>query len=115
MVEYVFLSNVIFGLNILSVVVFFLLMFYYAHKRGFLEEYTSEEDKKHVYNTLYIVMGATVIVNLLDFNVNPNFIYLFLLVPIISTIRHIQYMMKPYSIHDETSMMKSMIEELEKI
>ena len=89
-----FLANVIFGLNILLVVVFFLLMFYYAHKRGFLEEYTSEEDKKHVYNTLYIVMGATVIVNLLDFNVNPNFIYLFLLVPIISTIRHIQYMMK---------------------
>jgi uncharacterized membrane protein len=89
-----FLANVIFGLNILLVVVFFLLMFYYAHKRGFLEEYTSEEDKKHVYNTLYIVMGATIIVNLLDFNVNPNFIYLFLLVPIISTIRHIQYMMK---------------------
>ena len=89
-----FLANVIFGLNILLVVVFFLIMFYYAHKRGFLEEYTTEEDKKHVYHTLYIVMGATVIVNLLDFNVNPNFIYLFLLVPIISTIRHIQYMMK---------------------
>jgi len=89
-----FLANVIFGVNILLVVGFFLLNFYYAQKRGFLEEYTSEEDKKHVFNTLCIIMGLTVIVNLLDFNVNPNFIYLFLLVPIISTIRHIQYIMK---------------------
>ena len=89
-----FLANVIFGANILLVIVFFLFMFYYAHKRGFLEEYTAEEDKKHVFHTLYVIMGVTVIVNLFDFNVNPNFIYLFLLVPIISTIRHIQFIMK---------------------
>ena len=89
-----FLANVIFGVNILLVIVFFLFMFHYAHKRGFLEEYTSEEDKTYVYHTLYMLMGVTIIVNLLDFNVNSNFIYLFLLIPIISTLRHIQYLMK---------------------
>ena len=89
-----FLANVIFGVNILLVIIFFLIMFHYAHKRGFLEEYTSEEDKKYVFHTLYMLMGVTIIVNLLDFNVNPNFIYLFLLIPIISTLRHIQYLMK---------------------
>ena len=89
-----FLANVIFGVNILLVIIFFLIMFHYAHKRGFLEEYTSEEDKTYVYHTLYMLMGVTIIVNLLDFNVNSNFIYLFLLIPIISTLRHIQYLMK---------------------
>ncbi len=89
-----FLANVIFGVNILLVIIFFLIMFHYAHKRGFLEEYTSEEDKTYVYHTLYMLMGVTIIVNLLDFNVNSNFIYLFLLIPVISTLRHIQYLMK---------------------
>ena len=89
-----FLANVIFGVNILLVILFFLFMFHYAHKRGFLEEYTSEEEKKYVFHTLYMLMGVTIIVNLLDFNVNPNFIYLFLLIPIISTLRHIQYLMR---------------------
>ena len=69
-------------------------MFDYAHKRGFLEEYTSAEDKKYVFHTLYMLMGVTVIVNLLDFFINPIFIYLFLLIPIISTVRHVMYMMR---------------------
>lgn len=86
-----FLANVIFGLNILLTIIFFLWMFHYAHKRGFLDEYISEAEKKYVYHTLYMIMGVTVIVNLLDFNVNPNFIYLFLLVPIISIVRDIMF------------------------
>ena len=86
-----FLANVIFGLNILLTIVFFLCMFHYAHKRGFLDDYISEEEEKYVYHTLYIIMGVTIIVNLLDFNVNPNFIYLFLLVPIISVVRDIMF------------------------
>ena len=86
-----FLANVIFGLNILLTIIFFLWMFHYAHKRGFLDEYISEDEKKYVYHTLYMIMGVTVIVNLLDFNVNPNFIYLFLLVPIISIVRDIMF------------------------
>lgn len=89
-----FLANVIFGLNILLVILCFLFMFDYAHKRGFLEEYTSAEDKKYVFHTLYMLMGVTVIVNLLDFFINPIFIYLFLLIPIISTVRHVMYMMR---------------------
>lgn len=36
-------------------------------------------------------MGATVVVNLLDFNVSHNFIYLFFLVPVIFTFRDVGY------------------------
>jgi hypothetical protein len=39
-------------------------------------------------------MALTVVVNLLDFNVSRKFIYLFLLVPVISTLRDIRYKMK---------------------
>ena len=38
--------------------------------------------------------GFNVIVNLLDFNLSRNFIYLFLLVPVISTIRDIRFKME---------------------
>jgi len=86
-----FLANVIFGINILLTILFFLLMYHYANNHGFLERVVSEDEKSYVNHTLYIIMGVTIIVNLLDFNVNHNFIYLFLLVPIISTIRDILF------------------------
>ena len=89
-----FLSNVIFGLNILLTIIFFLIMFYYAAKRGFLDEVAIKKDKKYVYHTLFIIMGFTVVINLLDFFINKNFIYLYLLVPVISTIRDVHYKLK---------------------
>ena len=69
-------------------------MFYYAAKRGFLDETAIKKDKKYVYHTLFIIMGFTVLINLLDFFVNKNFIYLYLLVPVISTIRDVHYKLK---------------------
>ena len=89
-----FLANVIFGLNIFLTILFFLLMYHYASSRGFLNKEVSEQEKKYVNHTLYIIMLITIIVNLLDFNVNHNFIYLFLLVPIVSTIRDIIFKLK---------------------
>lgn len=89
-----FLSEVIFGIDILLTNVFFILMYYYADKRNFFENKPSETEKKHVLHTLEIIMLLTVIVNLLDFNISSNFIYLFLLVPVISTIRDILFRMK---------------------
>ena len=89
-----FIANVLFGLNIFLTLLCFTLMFYYADKRGFLETEISKEEKNYTYNTFYIIMGLTVIVNLLDFNISNNFIYLFFLVPIISTIRDIMFKMK---------------------
>ena len=89
-----FLSNAIFGLNIFLTLLFFFLMFYYAYHRGFLEKMPSKSERKYIFNTLIILMAFTLIVNLLDFNVSGNFIYLFLLVPVISTIRDIRFKMK---------------------
>jgi len=87
-----FLSEAIFGLDIFLVIEFFLLMYHYADSRKFLEVKPSKEEKRQVIHTFLIIMGLTVIVNLLDFNVSNKFIYL-LLVPVISTIRDIKFKM----------------------
>ena len=89
-----FLANVVFGLNIFLTNLFFMLMFVYADKMHFLEDKLSREEKKYTYNTFLIIMGLTVVINLLDFNFSRNFIYLFFLVPVISTIRDILFRMK---------------------
>ena len=89
-----FLSEMIFGLNIFITVLLFTLMFYYANKRGFLENKVDDEERKYIYHTFIIIMGLAVVVNLLDYNISPKFIYLFLLIPIISTIREIMFKLK---------------------
>ena len=89
-----FLSEAIFGMNIFLTIVFFLALYYYAYSRNFLEKAPSHDERHYIYHTFFIIMGLTVLVNLLDFNVSSNFIYLFLLVPVISTIRDIIFKMK---------------------
>lgn len=86
-----FVSEVIFGFNILMTILFFLLMYYYAYKRGFLENEVSSHENRYVRNTLILIICLTIIVNLGDYFINPNFMYLYLLVPVISTIRDISY------------------------
>lgn len=89
-----FLSEAVFGLDIFLTIVFFLLMYHYADSRKFLEKMPTKEEKKHVFHTFFIFMGLTILVNLLDFNLSRNFIYLFLLVPVISTVRDIRFKME---------------------
>ena len=89
-----FLSEALFGLNIFLTAVAFLILYHYAESRGFLEKMPSKKEKEHVLHTFLIIIGLTVIVNLLDFNVSSKFIYLFLLVPVISTIRDIKFRME---------------------
>ena len=80
-----FASEVVFGLNILFTIISFLLMYLYANRMDFFEVKPSKIEKNHVLITLGSIMGLTIIVNLLDFNVSSSFIYLFLLIPVIST------------------------------
>lgn len=89
-----FLADVIFGFNILSALLIFLALYRYAYVRGFLENMPSSKENRYVYNTFLYIMILTIIVNLLDFNVSRDFIYLFLLVPVISTLRDIKYKMR---------------------
>lgn len=89
-----FLSEALFGLDIFLTCALFLLMYYYAYSRNFLERMPSYDERHYFYHTFFIIMGLTIIVNLLDFNVSGNFIYLFLLVPVISTVRDISFRMK---------------------
>ena len=90
-----FMANVVLGINILLTIIFFLLMFWYASNKGFLENKPSESERRYINNTFYIIMGLTVIINLLDYNISNNFIYLYFLVPVISTIRDIKFKMDP--------------------
>ena len=89
-----FLAEVLFGINIFLTILIFLIMYLYAYNKGFLENHPSKNEKRYVINTLIILMGITVAVNLLDYNFSEDFIYLFLLVPVISTIRDIRFKMK---------------------
>ncbi len=81
-----FASEVVFGINILLAIIAFLLMYIYANKKDFMEVKPTKKEKNHVLLTLGSIMGLTIIVNILDFNVSSNFIYLFLLIPVVSTI-----------------------------
>ena len=89
-----FLAEVLFGINIFLTILIFLIMYLYAYNKGFLENHPSKNEMRYVINTLIILMGITVAVNLLDYNFSEDFIYLFLLVPVISTIRDIRFKMK---------------------
>lgn len=89
-----FLSEAIFGLNVFLTILTFISMFRYAFNRKFLEKMPTPEERSYIYHTFYILMGLTVVVNLLDFNISSNFIYMFLLVPIISTVRDIRFKLK---------------------
>ena len=89
-----FVSEVIFGIDIFLANLLFVFMYHYADKRHFLENKPSKYEKGHILHTFAMIMGLTVVVNLLDFNFSSNFIYLFLLVPVISTIRDIRFKME---------------------
>lgn len=89
-----FLSEVIFGINIILTIFSFLLMYRYANSMHFLENTPSKKERNYVYKTFGMIMALTIVVSLLNFNVSSNFIYLFLLVPVISTIRDIRFKME---------------------
>lgn len=80
-----FLSEIIFSLNILLAAVFFILMYYYAYKMNFLENKQSKGERKYTLNTFELIISLTVVINLLEYLISPGFIYLFLLMPLIST------------------------------
>jgi uncharacterized membrane protein len=89
-----FIAEVLFGINIFLTILTFLIMYHHAYTKGFLEKKPSKSEKRYVINTFIILMGITIAVNLLDYNVSEDFMYLFLLVPVISTIRDIRFRMK---------------------
>lgn len=92
--SYFALSEIIFGLNISLTAVVFLILYNYAGLRNFLEKTPLKKEKRHVLLTfLIIIICLTIIVNILDVLVSSYFIYLFLLVPVISTISDIKFKM----------------------
>ena len=85
------MADMLFGINIFLTILSFLAMYLYGADKGFLENNPSKKEKQYAVNTFIILMGLTMVVNLLDYHFSENFIYLFLLFPVISTIRDINY------------------------
>lgn len=88
-----FFAEILFGINIFLTLILFLIMYMYAYSRNFLENRPSKRENKYVITTFIIIMIITVIVNLLDYNISGHFMYLFLLIPVISTLRDINFRM----------------------
>lgn len=91
--SYFLLSELIFGLNIFLVILTFSLMYRYAYKRNFLERKPSDSERRYVIHTFFIIMIFSIIASVLGFFVSGYFIYLFLLIPVISTYRDIHFEM----------------------
>lgn len=92
--SYFFLSEVLFGLNVFLTLLMLFLTYYHAYHRGFLENMPSEHGLQYTVNTFAMLMFLTVVINLLDYSVSGIFIYLFLLIPLISLIRDTLFQMK---------------------
>lgn len=88
------MAAVIFGFNIFFTIIFMVIMYWYANKRGFMVNELSREEKRYTYKTFLIMMISTVVIIILDFFTSQQFIYLYLVVPIVSTIRDIAFKIK---------------------
>ena len=88
-----FLSEVMFGVNVFLVVLTFFALFNYAYSKDFLEKKPSDIEIVYTYHSFFIIMLYTIGVILLEFFVSGVFIYLFLLIPIFSTLRDTHFRM----------------------
>lgn len=86
-------ADLLFSVNILLILFVLTLMFYYADSTGILEE-NIMKGKKHAYHTFLIILGITIVVALLNFSIPGHYIYLYILIPIISSIRDIKFRRK---------------------
>ena len=89
-----FQPNVLFGINILTVLLSFIILYKYADHMNFLEKKPSEEEKRYTYNTVYLIIGLTVTVIVMDFLSSHHFMYFYFLIPIISMIRDTMFKLK---------------------
>ncbi len=89
-----FLAAQIFGFNVFFVLLSLILMYWYANKRGLMENEIPWGEQKHTYNTFLFMIGFTLLIIILDLNSSEHFIYLYLFVPIFSTLRDISFKIK---------------------
>ena len=86
-------ADMLFGINIFVTIIFFLIMYQYAYSKGFLENNPSKTEKRYVFKTFSYIMILTIAVTILNYNFSEDFMYLFLFVPVISTLRDINFKM----------------------
>ena len=86
-------ADLMFGLNIIFIVVLFAIIFTYADRTKIIEE-DLIKNKKNIYATLIIISVLTFIVTGLNYSIPGHYIYLYLIIPIISSVRDIMYRKK---------------------
>ena len=87
------LSEILFGVNIFLVVLIFLFIYSYAYRRDFLESKPSNLQTAYIFHTFFIILIFTAVVAILSFFVSGYCIYMYLFVPVISTVRDIHFRM----------------------
>ena len=86
-------ADLMFGLNIIFIVVLLAIIFTYADRTKIIEE-DLIKNKKNIYATLIIISVLTFIVTGLNYSIPGHYIYLYLIIPIISSVRDIMYRKK---------------------
>lgn len=82
---YYFLANTLFGLNIMFSIFTFILVVDYGSNKGYLEENIIKRRNEIVY-TLIALMVFILVINILNIIVSPYCMYLFLLLPVLSSL-----------------------------
>lgn len=86
-----FASEIIFGINILLTIISFILIYVYAYKKDLFEVRPSKSENHHIMFILGTIIILTTAVNILLLTVSCDFIYLLLLIPVVSTVLDIRY------------------------
>ena len=86
-------ADLMFGLNIIFIVVLLAIIFTYADRTKIIEE-DLIKNKKNIYATLIIISVLTFIVTGLNYSIPGHYIYLYLIIQIISSVRDIMYRKK---------------------
>ena len=86
-----FFAELTFGVNIFLVLLFFLVMIYYASKMDFFVDRISHAEMIYIQKTFYMIFSVTFMVILGNLFISPLCEYLFLIIPVISTFRDFTY------------------------
>ena len=82
-------AELIFGLNILTISVILVMIYIYSMKMDLLEG--TNKETKYFFNTLNLICIATVIITVFNLIIEKQIIYLYLVIPIVSSARDIYF------------------------
>lgn len=90
----IYISEILFGLNILIALILLLSLFHYANYKGFNKVELTKREEKYFKRTFILIIITTIIISILMLLISTRLIYGFLAIPTISMIRDVNYRME---------------------